>query len=345
MKKNMQPDADVKLLERACPSIRYRIRSEVLGQPESSQMMVGLQAEILRDPLVVQVLHWRQADGWLGWSFHGKAGMEAGIRILCEKGVQRHHPALEQALDALEKYPERLERGIGKVGKILDEKGFGGSWMIRAAVFAYAGVENKAFLQAQIWQALNGFKAVLATDSIDDIVDTYRGKLVFKNNVQWPGIYHLRLLAFTHSWRSEENQKMVAEGVRRLIKLSPLPNISVRSKSQLMAPASFCMHDFNPEMGLMDDAHWMMWFHRMECLARLGVINAVPELQRQVEALARLLDADGYFTKSLSHSYFTKWGAYPGMMLETNWRTPERRVVDLTFRSMLILHYATGQAA
>jgi hypothetical protein len=217
--------------------------------------------------------------------------------------------------------------------------------MIRATVFAYAGVENKPFVQIQIGKALDEFKAVLTTYSLENIVEIYRGKLVFKPNVQWPSIYHLRLLAFTHGWRTLENHKLVAEGVKRLIKLSPLPTISVRSKSQLIAPASFCMHDFNPEMGIMDDAHWMMWFHRMECLARLGVINAVPELQRQVDALASMLDVDGYFTKKLSHSYFTKWGGYPGLMLETNWRSPEYRVYDLTFRSVLILHYAKGKMA
>ena len=288
---------------------------------------------------------WQQADGWLGGNFHGKTGIEAGIRILCEKGVQRRQPVLAEALEALEKYGERLDEGIGKVGKILDEKGFGGSLMIRATVFAYAGVENKPFLQAQIRKALDEFKAVPSTNSLENIVEMYRGKLVFKPDVQWPSIYHLRLLAFTYSWRTIENQKLVAEGVKRLIKLSPLPNISVRSKSQLIAPASFCMHDFNPEMGLMDDAHWMMWFHRMECLARLGVINAVPELQGQVDALESLLDTDGYFTKKLSHSYFTKWGGYTGLRLELNWRTPEHRVYDLTFRSLLILHYANGKVA
>ena len=341
----MHTDPVFELLECACPSIKYRIRSEILGQSASSKTMVELQAQILRDPTVEEVLNWQQADGWLAWDFHGATSIETGIRILCEKGVQRRHPVLAKALEALEKYTERLDRGIGKVGKILDEKGFGGSLMIRAAVFAYAGVENKPFVQAQIGKALAEFKAVLTSHSLEDLVEMYRGKLVFRPNVQWPSIYHLRLLAFTHSWRTTKNQKLVAEAVKRLIELSPLPKISVRSKSQLISPASFCMHDFNPEMGLMDDAHWMMWFHRMECLARLGVVNSVPELQRQVDVLANMLDADGYFTKKLTHLYFTKWGGYQGLMLEANWRTPERRVYDLTLRSKLILYYAEGKVA
>jgi hypothetical protein len=302
--------------------------------------MVELQTQILGDPKVVEVLNWQQADGWLAQDFHGPRSIETGIRILCEKGVQRRHPALAKALDALEKYTERLDRGIGKVGNILDEKGFGGSLMIRAAVFAYAGVENKPFVQAQIGKALAECKAVLTPDSLQDLTEVFKGKLVFRPNIQWPGIYHLRLLAFTHSWRTPDNRRLITAVIKRLIALSPLPSISVRNRSQLISPASFCMHDFNPEMGLMDDAHWMMWFHRMECLARLGVINSIPELQRQVDVLVDMLDAEGYFTKKLSHPYFTKWGSYPGLMLEADWRTPEHRVHDLTFRSKLILHYA-----
>jgi hypothetical protein len=134
--------------------------------------------------------------------------------------------------------------------------------------------------------------------SVEELVEEYKGKLVFKPNVQWPSIYHFRLLAFTHRWRTAENQRMVAEVVKRL------------------------------------------------CLARLGMINMIPELRRQVGILVDMLDADnGCFTKKLTHFYFSKWGGDPGLMLETNWRAPERRVYDLTFRCLLIWHYAEDRVA
>ena len=125
--------------------------------------------------------------------------------------------------------------------------------MIRATVFAYAGVEEKPFVEEQVDAALGGFEAVLDVVSVEELVEEYKGKLVFKPNVQWPSIYHFRLLAFTHTWRTAENRRMVAEVVKRLVELSPFPSISVRSKSQLIAPASFCVHDFDPDMGSMDD--------------------------------------------------------------------------------------------
>ena len=90
----------------------------------------------------------------------------------------------------------------------------------------------------------------------------------------------------------------------------------------------------------------MPWFHRMELLARLGVIEAIPALRAQARWLAsRLEAAAGYLTRALRHRYFGLWGAYTGLMLERDWRTQQRRVNDLTFRSLLILHYAGLQTS
>jgi hypothetical protein len=328
------------LLESACPSIKYRIRAEILGQSPTSQEMLELQDQILQDPTVQQVLRWQQPDGWLARDFHGTKSSETGIRILCEKGLSSQHPALARALQALEDYPERLERGIGKAGRILDELGFGGLMMIRAAVFAYAGMEDKLFVQEQVHEALLGFEAVLHVNSVNEVVESYRGRLVFKPGVRWPGIYTLRLLAFTRKWRTRENLELLAKAIQRLVELSPIPDITVRSKSQWIAPASFCMHDFNPELESMEDAGWMMAFHRMECLARLGVIPAIPELKRQVGMMEAMLESgDGWFTRKLNHPYFARWGAYTGLRLEPDWRHAKNRVYDLTFRSKLIRHY------
>jgi hypothetical protein len=240
----------------------------------------------------------------------------------------------------LEDHPERLERGIGKTGKVLDELGFGGSRMIRAAVGAYAGLEDKPFVSEQVTEALAGFRAVLEVDSVKEIVEEYRGRLVFKPGVRWPGIYHLRLLAFTRKWRTPGHQAMLVQAVSQLVGLSPVHDIYVRSKSQWIAPASFCMHEYEPDMASMDAASWMMWFHLTECLARLGVIPSVPELKRQVETMETRIEAEGdWFIQKLNHPYFTKWGAYTGLMLEPSWRHPKSRVYDLTFRRLLILHY------
>jgi hypothetical protein len=329
------------LLEHACPSIKYRIRLEIFKQSPSTSEMLNLQRQIMEDRVVKDVISWQQPDGWLAWNFHGHKSMESGIRVLCEKGVANNQKVMTEALQALEERTDHLDRGLGKVGSILDERGLGGSFMIRAAVFAYAGIEDKPFIQEQIELALVAFKAVLAIRSISELTEIYHEKLILKNGLLWPSIYHLRLLAWTHSWRTLENKEIMRASIQRLVEFSPIPSFYVRNQSQLIAPASFCMDHFHPEMNTLDDVRWMLWFHRMELLARLGVVEQIPELKEQTSILNHLLEpGGGMFTAKLEHIYFRKWAAYPGLMLETDWKNPRRRIYDLTFRCLLINHYS-----
>lgn len=330
-----------KLFQQACPSIQYRIRKEILHDPIQNPTMQNLQKQILNDPLVRQVSDWQQPDGWIGKDFHGENSLETGIRILCEKGVESSNPIMSQALKILSKEDERLNRGIGKAGITLDKNNLGGTQLIRAVVFAYAGMENLDIVQNQIEKALVSFQTPATIQTIEDVTTTHKGKLVYHPGTVWPSIYHLRLLAFTKSWRTEENLRRLKDGVNGLVKLSPLPYVLLKHVSQLVAPASFCMLDFNPDLPRLTDAEWLMWFHRMELLARTGILLRIPELYRQVSYLKEWLQQNGgKFTKELSHLYFRKWGAYSGLMLEQNWRTSNRRINDLTFRSLLILHYS-----
>jgi hypothetical protein len=306
--------------------------------------MAHLQTQILQDEAVQAILSAQKPDGWLGQGFHGYNSMESSLRQLSEKGLDGFQPPLSQALAVLERRTDRLDGGIGKVGAILDENGLGGSLMIRAALFAQAGLEEKPSVKDQVEAALLGFQAVLQVKSLGDLCESYGEKLVFRNRQRWPGIYHLRLLAFTNGWRDEASQQMVTDSIQRLVDLSPFPDIYARHGSQCIAPASFAMHNFAPDLPGLDDAGWMRWFHLMELLARLGVIPYINSLKSQVAWLEDYLQAgNSWFLKRLRHVSFKQWGAYTGMMLEKDWKKPQRRINDLTFRSLLILHYAHEQ--
>lgn len=329
------------ILASGCPSIQYRLRKEVLNDSPSLPEMIELQDQIRQEDAIKAISNLQGADGWLAWNFHGYNSMEAGMRLLCEQGVEPNRSMLARALSALEMCTDRLERGLGKVGKILDDLGFGGAETIRAYLFAHAGKEEIPLVQKQIEEALRVFKSATQVKSLEELYQSYKGKFVFREGACWPNIYHLRLLALSQSWRTSENCQMMAQSIRHIVKLSPIPNISVRYKSQLIAPASFCMDNFTPDMENLTDAEWMQWFHRMELLARLGVVGKIRGLKQQAQTLAKILEeGQGLFTKKLNHTYFQKWGAYTGLALEKDWRLPQRRINDLTFRSLLILHYS-----
>lgn len=329
------------LLDNAGPSIRYRVKKEILNDIESYEEE-KLQSHIIKDKLIQEFIERQNSDGWIDEDFHSEKGIETAIRVLSEKGVLSHQFQIQKMLNELEKREDTFDKGcLFNVGKVLDEKGFGGSQLIRATVFAYAGIENKEFIREQIQSAIDKFKFVLSVDKIEDITEEYKSKLIFKDEVKWPSIYDLRLLAFTKTWRSKENEKIIISSIRHLIRLSPIPDIHVLKGHQLIAPASFCMHDFCPDMSTFKDKDWMIWFHRMELLSRLGIVKYIEELKSQVDFLMNILNEnEGIFKKRLSHYYFTKWGTYIGLALEKDWRTEKRRMCDLTFRSLLILYYS-----
>jgi hypothetical protein len=337
------PTVPAGLLHEACAPIRYRVRLEILGEPRDAAPMRALQADILDDPLVRRIAGGRQPDGWLGRDFHGRQGMETAIRVLVEKGVDPAGGLLSAALAALVAESERFRRGLGRPGAVLDRRGFGGERAIRAACLAMGGREDLPLVREQTGEALVAFDTVARTAALDEVMQPWHGRVVFRPGVRWPGIYHLRILAWTREWRSTANLDLVRRAVERLVALSPLPHALVRDGSSLVAPASFAMADFDPDMRRLDDAAWMAWFHRMELLARTGVVSGVPALARQVDVLqALLLSGDGWFTVPLAHRYFIEWGAYTGLALEADWRSARRRSNDLTFRSLLVLQHAGG---
>ena len=330
------------LVRRACPSIVYRIRREILGEEPASAGMRELQNAILKEPEVLRVISLRKEDGWLGGSFHGRDEPESAIRYLMEKGVEPGHPAVQCALRAILSRGSDFDRGsLERVGKALDTRKLGGSNLIRACVFAYAGEETYAFVAAAAEEALEVFQAAAAVNDVRELYEDFRGHKVFRPGVLWPSIYHLRLLAFTRGWRTGARRAMLCSAAENIARLSPIPEIKLNFHGQIVSPASAGMNDFRSDPRALTGGQKMMWFHRMELLARLGVVAGSETLASQLRALdAMLFEGGGYNNQALRHPYFTKWTAYTGLALESDWRTGERRINDLTFRCLLIRRHA-----
>lgn len=327
------------LLENGCPSIVYRTKKEILREEISNQEQEYYQNQILQDDNVRHILSLQKDDGWIGGAFHGEDEPESGIRLLREKGVDPDNPVIRQALAAIEAQGEAFDQGcLWHVGKLLDEANLGGSRMIKACVYAYAGIDDTEFLREQIEKALAAFRFVITVHRLEELYEERKGKLVFRAGVPWPGIYHLRLLAFTNSWRNEENRGLLTDALTRLCGFGSIPSINLLHKGQMVGQGSFCMHEFDVNLEELNAKEWMMWFHRMELLARLGVANGVQAFERQIRQLESILrENDGIFNRKLSHYYFNKWTPYTGLTLENSWRKKNARACDLTFRSLLIL--------
>ena len=334
------------LTEDACGSIRFRTRKEILGENPDINEYLG---EILADKRVQYAFSWQKENGFLGNFFHAGwipavkmkyfgTGAEGALRFLSEMAVPNTYPIVNKCLEALLrdnwnpdpwKWSTVFEPGIGLFG----------ADNVRTVVFSYFGIEDHDFIQTEISRTLGYVGAVRDILSIESITRTYNKKL-FYSGTPLPDLYNLKLLAFTQSWRNDKNVDSITQAIERLIDLSPLPNVYIKKKSQLIAPARIAPSDLKQSPHSLGPRDWFWWMHTMELFARMGMIKKIPSLLRQANELKGILEKeDGFFPIKPHDGYFKAWSVYSGLALEDSWKNG-RWKYDMTFRSLLILKYA-----
>ncbi|GKX66368.1 hypothetical protein [Inconstantimicrobium mannanitabidum] len=345
-------DTIVYLLENACNSIKYRLKSEVLNNITHDEK-IELQKQILSEKNVKEIISVQKADGWIGNGFHGSnahaPGMlnqEGGLKYLIEKGIQKDNPIIERAISSFSNR-DITDLCYRTKGKLVDEYVYPciGHRLYITTIIAHAGYEDKVDISNNIKLAFDSFISVLNIDSIDDLLTVYKGKLCFRDGIKWPCIYHLRTLAYTKSWRTHRNIQKLADSINKLIEILPLVDndIYTKYKSQLVAPSeAFINQPFIPSFNNNDVSQ--KWFERMELLAKCGVFPYVDKLQSELTLMkAEALMSNGILKLSVNPknlSSFKVWGPYGGLALEENWRIKNRQWNDLTFRMVLISHYS-----
>lgn len=338
------------LLENAGPSIVYRVKKEILNQLTPSEAD-DLQQQILNEKKVRQIIENAQPDGWLGTCFHSRMRgakhlevCEAALLYLAEKGVELSHPVFSGVMNAYQKRSKTdpIFDGFEKTYDRYDLTCWG-LWLIKAAGIARAGYEDRIDISREIELSLNSFLNVLNHDDISEVISISKGgKHYFPYDTLWPCNYHLKILAYTQSWRTEENLVRLAEAVDRLLAMAP-KDYPIYSKVENYYAAA-CDAFVHAPIDSFDKAFVKgQWFDKMELFARCGIIPYSERLQHEVSLLRESIDENGICTATVDETYFKNWGAYSGLQLEENWRTEIKKKCDITFRALMILVFASRQ--
>ena len=342
------------LLENANPSIKKRVKDEVLKNL-TSQEAEQYQEQIMQESIVKQVAACQNKNGWIGTNLHGDINsQEGGTKFLAEKALNKGTPVLKRAMDAFVSIP--LDDWCYDTrGKIIDEFKVAGHGhnLIRCACIARAGYDDVIDIYPQIHLSLDSFKRVLEIDSVLDISRPIQGgkHRVFNDNEKWPCRYHLDILAHTTSWKSNENIKIIADATAKmmqtdrpeLINLDPkvwvgyplgrlggFPSQGLTIKATCLLPGPMSIPNPNkPEVYLLE---YIEWF------ARCGIVKYIPALQAAVNDIRNSVDNEGICRAPVLEG--RNWGPYYGMKLEEDWKSKIRKYCDITFRALLIIHYA-----
>lgn len=349
------------LLNNANPSIKRRVKSEILHNltPDKAALY---QEQIMQEPNMQQIIAYQKENGWVGQWCHGSGkyseqfgNQETATKYLAEKAIDKNTPVLKRAMDAYITVP--LDDDCYHTGgKIIDEFKVTGHGMnlIRCACIARTGYDDLIDIAPQIQLSIDSFKRVLEVDSVLDISRPIQKgkKRIFNEFEKWPCRYHLDILAHSNSWKSEENVKIIADSVSKMMKTdcSELMNLIPASwvgyalgtlggfPSQGLSIKCNGIYPFpiinQPEQPEFYNFEYIEWF------ARCGIVPYVPALREAVDEIVNSIDDNGICRTPISDDIFKRWGAYAGLQLEVDWKSKIRRDCDITFRALLILHYA-----
>jgi hypothetical protein len=238
-------------------------------------------------------------------------------------------------------------------GKLFDEFKYAanGQNIIRCACISRAGYDDVIDIKPQIQLSLDSFKRVLEVDSILDIVKKRKRKpqksdprdyhYIFNNYEKWPCYYHLSILAHTQSWKTAENIKTLAESVKMLMRTDRPKEMQVGASSWVgyVLGTTGCFSEGHFHVGFEKDGIHRTVFDRLEWLCRCGMASYVDNIQEEVELIRNSINADG-ICEANDDGTIKGFSTYGGQQLEVDWKNPVRRLCDITFRALLILHYA-----
>lgn len=337
------------LLSNANPSIKYRVKKEVLDciTPE---VETELQAEILNEDNIQTIINSQKPNGFIGNNLHGQSkkkgsgtfdNQETGVKYLIEKGVRKDSEVIKNAMKAY------TDEQILDIWGMSDKNKYNefvlaanGANLIRCAGIAKAGYDDVIDISKQIQLSLDSFKRVLEVASIFEVTREYhkRNLHIFNENEKWPCQYHLIMLANTYAWRTHENLIMLTSAIEKLIEM---PEKKVETASWVGYPLGTLgafsyklIHNFD-----INEVPWS-WFEIMELVARCGIVKYSKILQNQVSIMKESINSDGICKAKINDKAFKGWGPYGGLQLEVDWKSKVRKDCDVTFRALMILYHS-----
>lgn len=283
-----------------------------------------------------RVLSWQMEDGYFNERMHTPTSnsktwsQEGSIRYLMEMGLTIEDEPVKKAIPAMLK--SDWGRELTAIKSVAAEE-FGYS-IIRAALFAQAGLHYYDFVKYWIDMSLKAFQCILEAEDYNELLEVYRNKYVFKAGKQLPNIYNLRILAYTQSWRTGTNMEMLQKAYQKLYQWLPLPAIYIKAKSQLVAPAFTIAQSYNRDFMNEDAFLWLQFYELSTRMRMLGVgspfyqhfHNLVNDIATNGVEILDKVDKRGFFGYS----------GYSGMALSDDWRSKEEKRDDIMFRLKLI---------
>lgn len=348
----------------ACPSIRYRLATEVLPGLLAPDQVVALRAEIEQSPGVRAILKKQKDTGiWgsnlLGVSPNKAAGIKdvgtiPQVRRLLEYGLDPQHRAMRLTGRVLYRLLSRDEDpkllfeyakyGAAELGaepwirEILREAA--------TAALAHAGFGEDPRVRGAAHRILSAISSFLRSPLAENPFLRSGSSWILNPQASPPTVFSVAIFAYLPAIQ-RERAGLVERLSQHLGNVASKKTFGVLIGKKTMKPNFLLLGDplHVTASGQADDLPFALYW--MELLARLGVLNQSASASRLWGRLVRECDRDGIWRpKNLRSLPKAKspW-SYHYFPLETDTKRAEARLVDVTFRMALIARLAGWEMA
>lgn len=363
------------LLENAGPVIQYRLRKEIL-QDLTSAEEARLLEQIYQLPPFVLLQSYVKPDGYIGSGMHSWDNWrgqvlhetplqdgESAARLLSYYRIPKEHPTVAGFVAAM-RDEEILRREFSYIPP-----------EIPRYENRFIGLNNGNCLQALLYTmqamlgygddyedlrdfqriCLKGFERMAQARSLEELTK-YDAHAKRKYNYPYieaedyfPDAYTLAMLAYTKSWRTKENVRMMAGALNHINAImQPDNNMHVRICGKYMAP---CFAMVRPVRAFRPDLIDTITYRRvLSEIAMLGVGQQAHVIRESVANVEEAIDGDGIlrmdFNAPHNKRYSPKYIEYPSpygdVRLEADYRQKNALLCDLTFWAVEFLWLAEG---
>ena len=250
------------LLENAGPVIQYRLYKEILHDlsPRDEEKLLK---QIYQTPNFKLVQSYAKSNGYIGSGAHSWDNWrgtvlhetplqdgETAARLLSYYAIPKEHPLVTRFIAAMrdenvlrEEFsyiPPEIPRFEKRFEGLNNGNCLASLMYTMQALMGYGDdIDEVKNFQTT---CLKGFKRILEINSVDDITKTRQSKSKYNypyitSDEYFPCSYTLAMLAYTQSWRTPENVKMLAASLNRINEImKPDSNMHVKIGGKYCAP-------------------------------------------------------------------------------------------------------------
>ena len=360
------------LLENAGPVIQYRLRKEILEDLTESYEEKLLR-QIYELPLFKLLANYVKPNGYIGSGMHsynnwkGKVlhetplqDGECAARLLSYYRIPKTHPFVKNFVAAM-RDEEILREEFSYIPPEIPRferrfEGMNNGNSLKALVDTMQAMlgfgddyeDLKDFQQT----ALKGFQRVNGISSLDEITKfdanakrKYNYPYI-ESDEYFPNVYTVAMLAYTQSWRTEDNIRILSGALNNINAImNPENNIHVRINGKYSVPGFALVRPiraFRPD--LIDS---ITYRRLLTEIAMTGVGETVDVIRESVKNVAEAIDKDGILrmnfdqphNKRYSPKYIEYPTAYVDVRLEADYKDKKALLCDLTYWAVEFLHF------